>query len=93
MSRQIVFALPESSPLGEFKRLIFVGIRPAVALIRPSVVAIKGKFKHLELERHYEITIERAFLTQDLPGSFFRRPLGERTYSFIASDAIISARS
>jgi hypothetical protein len=56
-------------------------------------VTIKGKFKHLESERLYEITIERAFLTQDLPGSFFRRPLEEATYSFIATDATISPMS
>ena len=53
-------------------------------------VTIKGKFKHLESERLYEITIERAFLSRDLPGSFFRRPLEEATYSFIATDATIS---
>ena len=56
-------------------------------------VTIKGKFKHLESERLYEITIEKAFVTQDLPGSFFRRPLEEATYRFIATDAIISPMS
>jgi len=55
-------------------------------------VTIKGKFKHVESERLYEITIEKAFLTQDFPGSFFRRPLEEATYSFIATDAIITPR-
>ena len=56
-------------------------------------VTIKGKFKHLESERLYQITIERAFLTQDLPGSFFRRPLEKATYNFIATDATISPMS
>jgi hypothetical protein len=56
-------------------------------------VTIKGKFKHLESERLYEIMIKKAFLTQDLPGSFFRRPLEEATYSFIATDAAINPRS
>jgi hypothetical protein len=46
----------------------------------------------VESERLYEITIEKAFLTQDFPGSFFRRPLEEATYSFIATDAIITPR-
>jgi hypothetical protein len=61
------------------------------ALPLPTVT-IKGKFKHLESDRLYEITIDKAFLTQDLPGSFFRRPLEEASYDFIATDAVISPR-
>lgn len=56
-------------------------------------VTINGKFKHLGSERLYEITIEKAFITQDLPGSFFRRPLKEGTYTFVATDAIITPTS
>lgn len=59
------------------------------ALPLPTV-AINGKFKHLGSARLYEITIEKAFITQDLPGSFFRRPLKEGTYTFVATDAIIT---
>jgi hypothetical protein len=51
-------------------------------------VTIKGKFRHQESERLYEVTIE-AFVTQDLPGSFFTRPLKDATYSFISTDVTI----
>lgn len=52
-------------------------------------VTIQGKFRHLESKRLYKVTIE-AFLTQDLPGSFFIRPLEDATYGFISTDATIA---
>lgn len=52
-------------------------------------IAIKGKFKHLVSGKRYDIAIENVFVTQDFPGAFYRHPLEEATYSFIATDVTI----
>jgi hypothetical protein len=50
-------------------------------------VKLKGEFKHSETNRRYEVTIEDAFVTQDFPGSFYRQPLENGKYPFIATRA------
>jgi hypothetical protein len=56
----------------------------------PTVTINEGTFKHLKSERLYEITIQKALVTQDIPGSFFSQQLQDIQYSFIATDAVIS---